>query len=76
MIHVIWAAAVAILGFIIAFDYRNLGMRAYDLACAFTPGGPPGPSFSPDRFRILWGILGLGSSAAVGVYVYNWLNGY
>ncbi|MFG2565392.1 hypothetical protein ACGFR6_08125 [Streptomyces sp. NPDC048567] len=57
MFHLVWAAAVAVLGALIAFDYRNLALRVYDILAAVSPGGPPGPRFTPDHLRIIWALV-------------------
>lgn len=74
MIHVLWGTAIGLLGFLIAFDYRNFGLRVYDLMASFTPGGPPDPRFSPDVFRAIWGILGFAGICFSGFHVYNLLS--
>lgn len=45
-------------GVVVAFDYRNLGQRFYDLLAKLLPGGIR-PDVSPDRLRVLTGLLGM-----------------
>lgn len=75
MIHLIWGLAVGAVGLSIAFDYRNIGLRAYDLLAARTPGGPPDPRFSPDVFRVIWGIVGIAGVCVVGFQMWQRLLG-
>ncbi|MEU3050854.1 hypothetical protein ABZ705_30890 [Streptomyces sp. NPDC006984] len=57
MFPFVWAVAVAVLGSLIALDYRNLALRVYDIIGMVTLGGPPSPRFTPDHLRIVWAIL-------------------
>jgi hypothetical protein len=66
MFHFVWAVAVFVLGSLIAFDYRNLALRVYDVIGMVSPGGSPSPRFTPDHLRIVWGLLAV-ISAAVAV---------
>ncbi|WP_328863154.1 hypothetical protein [Streptomyces sp. NBC_00306] len=73
MIHVIWGATVGFLGLSIAFDVRNFGPRMYDLTASFAPGGEVDPRFSPDHFRVMWGILGTMSFCFSAYQLYDLL---
>ncbi|WP_318218945.1 hypothetical protein [Streptomyces sp. SCL15-6] len=57
MFHFVWAVVLAALGTLIALDYRNLALRVYDIISMFSLGGPPGPRFTEDHMRIVWGFL-------------------
>ncbi|MFF9457326.1 hypothetical protein [Streptomyces flaveolus] len=70
MFHFVWAAGFAVLGTLIALDYRNLGLRVYDITCKFSLGGPPGPRFTEDHMRILWGFMA--AVSAVVAVVMGW----
>ncbi|CAM5545105.1 MULTISPECIES: hypothetical protein [Streptomyces] len=50
---------------VIAFDYRNLGLRAYDLMARWVPGGV-NPRFSPDVLRVIVGFFGVVLLVAIG----------
>ncbi|MFI2285934.1 hypothetical protein [Streptomyces niveus] len=50
----------------IAFDYRNLGLRVYDLMPPRSPGGV-GPRFSPDVPRVIVGVIGTAVLVAAAV---------
>ncbi|MFG2172353.1 hypothetical protein ACGFMO_13340 [Streptomyces niveus] len=50
----------------IAFDYRNLGLRVYDLMPPCSPGGV-GPRFSPDVPRVIVGVIGTAVLVAAAV---------
>ncbi|MFE9310361.1 hypothetical protein ACFYM5_22105 [Streptomyces sp. NPDC006706] len=45
-------------GLLIALDYRNCGLRVYDLMARWSPGGGIDPRFSPDVLRVIAGLLG------------------
>ncbi|MFJ5155322.1 hypothetical protein ACIQCF_27830 [Streptomyces sp. NPDC088353] len=45
-------------GLVIALDYRNCGLRVYDLMARWSPGGGIDPRFSPDVLRVIAGLLG------------------
>ncbi|MFB6962452.1 hypothetical protein ACFCYB_37115 [Streptomyces sp. NPDC056309] len=45
-------------GLVIALDYRNCGLRVYDLLARWSPGGGIDPRFSPDVLRVIAGLLG------------------
>jgi hypothetical protein len=66
MFHFVWAVAVFVLGSLIAFDYRNLALRVYDVIGMVSPGGSPSPRFTPDHLRIVWGYSG-GSDSQAGL---------
>jgi hypothetical protein len=57
MIHFGWAVVLTVLGSLIALDYRNLALRVYDITCMFSLGGAPGPRFTEDHMRMVWGCL-------------------
>jgi hypothetical protein len=57
MFHFAWAVVLTVLGWLIALDYRNLALRVYDITCMFSLGGAPGPRFTEDHMRIVWGCL-------------------
>ncbi|NUV60886.1 hypothetical protein [Streptomyces sp. CAI-85] len=59
--------AVAVLGTLIALDYRNLAIRVYDVIGMVTPGGPPSPRFTLDYLRVVWGILAVVSGVVAVV---------
>ncbi|MFI2415061.1 hypothetical protein [Streptomyces sp. NPDC018947] len=67
MFHFVWAVGFAVLGTLIALDYRNLALRVYDITCKFSPSGPPGPRFTEDHMRILWGLLAAISAVVAAV---------
>ncbi|NUK89323.1 hypothetical protein [Streptomyces lunaelactis] len=52
---------------VIAFDYRNLGLRFYDLIDRWTPGGGVDPRFSPDVLRVIAGAVGVAVLALAAV---------
>ncbi|MFJ9430698.1 hypothetical protein ACIRQY_13675 [Streptomyces sp. NPDC101490] len=52
---------------LIAFDYRNLGLRAYDLVARRAPGDGLDPRFTPDALRLIAGFLGAVFLVVVGV---------
>ncbi|MFE5007019.1 hypothetical protein ACFRJ3_20645 [Streptomyces sp. NPDC056696] len=54
-------------GLVIAFDYRNCGLRVYDLMVRWSPGGGIDPRFSPDVLRVIAGLLGTILLVAAGV---------
>jgi hypothetical protein len=62
MFHFVWALVIFVLGSLIALDYRNLALRVYDIIATVTPGGPPGPRFTPDHLRVVWACLAVVSA--------------
>ncbi|WP_162793852.1 hypothetical protein [Streptomyces paludis] len=58
---------------VIAFDVRNLGLRAYDLLAERSPGGGLDPRFSPDVLRGIAGVLGVAGLAVAGVRTFGML---
>ncbi|MFH8258180.1 hypothetical protein ACH4D8_25090 [Streptomyces roseolus] len=45
-------------GLVIAFDYRNLGLKAYDRLARRAPGGGFGTRFTPAVLRAFGGVMG------------------
>ncbi|GHB06416.1 hypothetical protein ACIQRS_31420 [Streptomyces termitum] len=52
---------------LVAFDYRNFGLKVYDLMARRSPGGGLDPRFTPDALRVLAGFLGVIFLVATGV---------
>ncbi|GHJ92084.1 hypothetical protein ACH4MA_16085 [Streptomyces roseolus] len=49
---------IGIGGLVIAFDYRNLGLKAYDRLSRWAPGGGFGTRFTPAVLRAIGGVMG------------------
>ncbi|MEV8363966.1 hypothetical protein [Streptomyces niveus] len=58
---------------LIAFDFRHLGLRAYDLVAERSPGGGVDPRFTPDVLRVIVGTLGAAALAVTGVRAFAML---
>lgn len=58
---------------VIAFDYRNLGPRAYQLVASRSPGGGADPRFSPDVLRVIAGVFGTVMLANAGLRAHGLL---
>ncbi|CAM5699874.1 putative protein OS=Streptomyces microflavus OX=1919 GN=Smic_45690 PE=4 SV=1 [Streptomyces microflavus] len=73
MLHVIWGFAIAVMGILVAADYRGLSIKVYDLISRVTPGGPPDPRFTPNVVRFLWAILGVVGLCIGGIRLSEYL---
>ncbi|MFB7238292.1 hypothetical protein ACFCXK_26295 [Streptomyces sp. NPDC056269] len=59
--------AFSIGALVVALDYRNFGLKAYDLMARRAPGGGLDPRFTPDVLRVIAGILGAVFLVVTGV---------
>jgi hypothetical protein len=53
----VWDCLVGAGAIAVALDYRNIGLRVYDLMGQWSPGGAD-PRFSPDMMRAACGVPG------------------
>ncbi|MFI9742410.1 hypothetical protein [Streptomyces sp. NPDC052494] len=70
-LSLIWGGVVGAGATVIALDYRNIGLRVYDLIAQQSPGGGVDPRFSPDVMRVIAGVLGVVFLAATGVRAFG-----
>ncbi|MFE9782248.1 hypothetical protein ACFYPA_29385 [Streptomyces sp. NPDC005775] len=66
-LSLVWGGAVGAGATVIALDYRNVGLRVYDVIVQRSPGGGVDPRFSPDVMRGIFGVLGVVFLAVTGV---------
>ncbi|MEE1797563.1 hypothetical protein PUR57_02490 [Streptomyces sp. JV176] len=71
MLHIAWGVIMATAGFTVGFDYRNIGLRVYDFVSAHSPSGSVDPRFTPDIFRIIWGIMGIAGLCVATFNIYQ-----
>ncbi|MGW8364535.1 hypothetical protein ACWGK1_28725 [Streptomyces wedmorensis] len=57
-LSLVWGGVAGVGATVIALDYRNVGLRVYDLIAQRSPGGGVDPRFSPDIMRGIFGVLG------------------
>ncbi|MET8556035.1 hypothetical protein ABZV64_13905 [Streptomyces sp. NPDC004959] len=70
----IWSTMAFLIGAAIAFDYRNLAIRAYDIMSAASPGGGVSPRFTPDHLRIIFAVVSIasaGTAIARGISLFS-----
>ncbi|MFE7568220.1 hypothetical protein ACFU76_14860 [Streptomyces sp. NPDC057539] len=72
-ISLTWGFVFGLCAMVIAFDYRNVGLRFYDLVASLPPGGGVDPRFSPDVMRCISGLLGVISLTSTGIEAYGML---
>ncbi|MER7965774.1 hypothetical protein [Streptomyces ardesiacus] len=70
-LSLVWGGVVGAGAMVIALDYRNFGLRAYDLMAQRSPGGGIDPRFSSDVMRVICGVLGVGSLAVTGARAFG-----
>ncbi|MEV5989670.1 hypothetical protein AB0L85_32810 [Streptomyces sp. NPDC052051] len=70
-LSLVWGGVVGAGATVIALDYRNVGLRVYDLMAQRSPGGGVDPRFSPDVMRGIFGVLGVGFLAVTGVRAFG-----
>ncbi|MFJ4910660.1 hypothetical protein ACIQCR_34845 [Streptomyces sp. NPDC093249] len=66
-LSLVWGGVVGAGATVIALDYRNVGLRVYDLIAQRSPGGGVDTRFPPDVMRGIAGVLGAVFLAATGV---------
>lgn len=72
-VSLVWGGVVGTGATAIALDYRNVGLRVYDLIAQRSPGGGVDPWFSPDIMRGVFGVLGVVFLAATGMRAFGML---
>ncbi|MGW7530400.1 hypothetical protein [Streptomyces sp. NPDC054783] len=66
-LRILCSAVPAFFFLFVAIDYRNFGLRVYDLLESMTSAAP-NPRMTPDRFRVIAGIV---SFIGLGSFVYD-----
>ncbi|MFB6958020.1 hypothetical protein ACFCYB_13460 [Streptomyces sp. NPDC056309] len=70
-LSLVWGGVVGAGATVIALDYRNVGLRVYDVITQCSPGGGVDPRFSPDVMRGIFGVLGVVSLVVTGVRAFE-----